>query len=200
METTKLEAGVIVIFLLLGLHPVLQYLINKILGVISALALVTHFCLLDLDYPLNVLTFLGQLFPIIAFDFLPEEWLVSIFQLADLEDDPISEQFESVGYENKSIVYVNLGSLLVFIVLMPITYYLFSLVLCLPHKKIKNSDLIKMSCLGRWISSQKRKFWFSIQTKRDSIVWNGFLRFYTQNYLILTVIGWIGVKDLRFGR
>jgi hypothetical protein len=30
------------------------------------------------------------------------------------------------------------------------------------------------------------------------LLWNGFLGFYYQNYLVLTIVGWIGVKDLRF--
>jgi len=48
---------------------------------ITALGFITHFCLLNLDYPLNLLNFFAQLFPLIAFDFLPTEWFIKIFAL-----------------------------------------------------------------------------------------------------------------------
>jgi len=30
-------------------------------------------------------------------------------------------------------------------------------------------------------------------------LWNGFIEFYYQNYLVFTITGWLGIKDLRFG-
>jgi hypothetical protein len=105
--------------------------------------LITHFCLLDLDYPLNLLKFFGDLFPIIAFDILPEGWYEKMFNLSELEDESISDQFEIVGYENTSLVYGNLGSLLIYIFSIPASYLLITFLLHKPCEKIRDSSLIK---------------------------------------------------------
>jgi hypothetical protein len=38
------------------------------------------------------------------------------------------------------------------------------------------------------------------QARYKSITWNGFIRFYSNNYLVFSMIGWISMTDLRFGK
>jgi hypothetical protein len=38
-----------------------------------------------------------------------------------------------------------------------------------------------------------------VEAKYKSIKWNGIIEFYNENYLVLSMIGWINMKDLRFG-
>ena len=80
-DSSKFTAVIVAVASLLVLNPILAYFINKLLGMISTLGFITHFCLLNLNYPLNLLNFFAQLFPLIAFDFLPTEWYTSIFAL-----------------------------------------------------------------------------------------------------------------------
>jgi len=121
--SSKTTAAIVGFASLLALNPIIIYFINKLLGMISALGFITHFCLLNLDYPLNLLNFFAQLFPLIAFDFLPTEWYTSIFALEGLEDEPLTDQFDTVGYGNKSLLYDNLGSLLIFMLSMPVSIF-----------------------------------------------------------------------------
>lgn len=37
------------------------------------------------------------------------------------------------------------------------------------------------------------------KTRYNSIVWNGLIQFYHDTHLVLSVIGWLSLKELRFG-
>jgi hypothetical protein len=70
--------------------------------------------LINLNYSPNLLQFFGLLFPYITFDVLPSddifEWM---FTLSALDDKPITDMFDEVGYGSQ-LLYENLGSLLIF--------------------------------------------------------------------------------------
>ena len=68
-------------------------------------------------------------FPLITFDFVPESVLNWIFDLGNIEDEPFNDQFAIVGYEFQSLVVSNLGSLLLFMFMMPIVTILSMLIL-----------------------------------------------------------------------
>ena len=36
-------------------------------------------------------------------------------------------------------------------------------------------------------------------SKLDDLMWNGYISFYFSAYLVLSMVGWISVNDLRFG-
>lgn len=36
-------------------------------------------------------------------------------------------------------------------------------------------------------------------SKLESLIWNGYITFYFSAYLVLSMIGWISINDLRFG-
>ena len=38
-----------------------------------------------------------------------------------------------------------------------------------------------------------------INDKLDDLKWNGIIKFYFRTYLVLSMIGWISIYDLRFG-
>ena len=85
-------------------HPLLAYLLQKILGMVSSLTVILYLCLWNLIYPVNLLTFFGQLFPLINFDIIPEIIVTWLFQLENIDDDAYNEQFELVGFENQGLV------------------------------------------------------------------------------------------------
>jgi hypothetical protein len=91
---------------------------------VEALLFVRHMMLLDLNYSYNLQKFFSELSVYLTFDLLPtKEWYAVIFQLQDIEDSPKSEKFEVVGYSS-SLVYGNLGSLIIFQVIMWLKYLL----------------------------------------------------------------------------
>jgi hypothetical protein len=100
--------------------PLLQTVGNAVLGVIEPLGMMTYIMLISVEYPLNAQLFTESIFPLIAFDMVPTDDLyVELFPaLDDVDDDPISETFEQIGYEAKLSIN-NLGSLLLFMILQP---------------------------------------------------------------------------------
>ena len=88
---------------------------------IEPLGMMTHIMLINVEYPLNAQLFTGSIFPLIAFDMVPTDDLyVNLFPaLDDVEDDPISDAFEEIGYEAKLSIN-NLGSLFLFMLLQPV--------------------------------------------------------------------------------
>lgn len=77
--------------------------------------------LLSLNYPVNVQTFFGQIFPMIAFDLIPFDVINNgIFRFNEVEtDEPLTEQFESVGYES-SLIILALGDIYYLMALSPV--------------------------------------------------------------------------------
>lgn len=99
--------------------------------------------MMDLNYSLNLQEFFGHLFPLITFDILPSDRLYEyVFGLSEIDDSPISEEFDLVGYESR-LIYGNLGSLGLFFLLIWIKQIL---ILILPkvipkrlmHRKVRS--------------------------------------------------------------
>lgn len=152
---------------------------QKLLELVGPLAIVTHFVLLDLEYPVNIQEFFGLIFPMITFDVFPTDDLYQAqFQVNDMEDDALTEQFDLVGY-GTMICFSNLGSLLIFMFLQPASILIFViLLLAIP----------RMCCL---------KLRIRIRKQLDAMLFNDLIAFYDSNYLVLSIIGWIGMQDLR---
>ena len=74
---------------------------NLILGAISTLTPITHYVLIDLHYPANLMEFFRTIFPLVSFDLLDtEDFYEFIFRPSEFEDGSRSELYEWVGYEN----------------------------------------------------------------------------------------------------
>ena len=98
-------------------HPLLARIVATILGTVEPLGTITHFVLLDLNYPANLWDFFKNIFPLITLDLIPTDYVYEeIFALESIDDESESEIFEEVGYENRLAVN-NIGSLLIFIFL-----------------------------------------------------------------------------------
>ena len=97
-------------------NPLLQSLGNLVLGIIEPLGLMTHIMLINIEYPLNAQLFTSSIFPIVSFDMVPTDALYGeLFGLDDVEDEPISDVFEEIGYESK-LSMNNLGSLFLLLI------------------------------------------------------------------------------------
>jgi hypothetical protein len=53
----------------------------------------------------------------------------------------------------------------------------------------------KLELNQKWLV---RKIYASLVQRKNALFFNGIFKFYNQNYMVMSVIGWIGVKDLRF--
>jgi len=65
--------GTFVLIAFLTLNPFFMYLLNKILGLVSELTLLSHFVLLDLNYSPNLQVFFKSIFPLLIFNALPTD-------------------------------------------------------------------------------------------------------------------------------
>ena len=76
IEVTKTQMqGAFALVAFLTLNPFVMYLVNKILGLVSELTLVSHFVVLDLHYSPNLQVFFNSIFPLLIFDALPTDIL-----------------------------------------------------------------------------------------------------------------------------
>lgn len=76
----------------------------------------------------------------------------------------------------------NIGSVLLFIIIQPVT-----IILCKIVKKCVNPNSNRVS---KWVVNFCEK-------KLDQLLWNGIIGFYTESYLFLSFIGWLSLKDQR---
>ncbi len=166
--------------------PPVALLLNQLLGTISSLGIIIHFVCINLDYPLRMQLFFGGLFPLITFDPLPTDIAYNyLFETQSFEDDQaLTEQFDIVGYSSR-LVYDNMGSLLTFMLLQPVSLifaYITLWALKYTKKYPRLIDLLK----------------HTIRDKIDGFLYNGLIAFYSTNYMVLSVIGNITRKD--FGK
>ena len=80
-------------------HPAAKTILKELLGFVIPLTAITHFVLLDLNYPANLADFFSQIFPLISFDLFDTTELYEIvFSVSDFVSEPKNEQFELLGY------------------------------------------------------------------------------------------------------
>jgi len=98
--------------------------LNTIFGTTRYMQLLVHMMLINIMLPANASIFFGSLLQIAGFDFVPtDDMFVYLF---DIEETPISTNFEYLGYETRQVLY-NAGSLsLVIMLFLP-----FLLIICL---------------------------------------------------------------------
>jgi hypothetical protein len=95
----------------------------------AELAYLSHLIAINLNYSLNLQQFFASLMPIWTFDILPSDDIFEvIFGISSIDDDALTEKFDEVGYGSK-LVYGNLGSLLIYQVMMWLFMIVNSLVL-----------------------------------------------------------------------
>lgn len=104
----------------LALPYILNTVLSQILSVIGSLTIVAHMFTISLLFPANCIQFFNLLFPLVMFDLFPTTPLSNlIFQFPLLNvDNPLTEQFNQVGYGSMLIVE-NLGSMFFVMSLFP---------------------------------------------------------------------------------
>ena len=67
--------------------------------------------LVTLNYPVNLLNFMNIIFPLVTFDIIPTtEIFETMFHFGDITDNPLSDNFSTLGYSSIFSVS-NLGSI-----------------------------------------------------------------------------------------
>lgn len=163
----------------------LVYFINKLLSLVENIIIILHYFILSLNYPANVQDFFAFLFPLVIFDAIPVEGVYQdLFDFENIEDAPISEQFEGVGYGNTLIVQ-NMGSFWLMTNISIAVTILITLAQYLPVK-------FMFCCLGKNVKQR-------IDNYIQGVYWNGVILFIDANYLCLMMMAMIGLTDLRLG-
>lgn len=75
-------------------HPAASYFAGKLLGMISTLATITHFVLINVNYPQNLQEFMSYIFPLITFGLFSPDY-EGIFRISEFEDG-LLERFSEV--------------------------------------------------------------------------------------------------------
>jgi len=157
--TGALGAGYITTF---GLNILLAGSLSTLLNQIRYLQIVVHMTLVRLKVPANAAIYFGALLQVAAFDFVPTDNAYT--KLFDIDDTPISPNFNTLGYETLQFLY-NAGSLsLIIFLFLPYLMCIYSCNL-LPVKRIR-----------KFTHKQKKKVFF-----------NGILTFLEESYMILCV-------------
>lgn len=159
----------------------LKGVFGTLLQSVASLGIMFHMFLVSLNFPVEMMDFFGLMFPMIAFDAFPVESLYEkIFKFSEINSDhALTDQFDSFGYSSIFIVS-NIGSLF----LIAIIQVLQSILLWLIRRFKPFKD-----CWGQQ----------SLDQMADETLWNGLISFYFDNYLVLSVVSFIGCQDLRFG-
>lgn len=80
--------------------------------------MITHFMIMQLNYPVVSSLFFGIIFEFVNFDIIPTDPIYGYFFAFDSE--PYSEQAKETGYES-SLFIENSGSFLIFVFLIILT-------------------------------------------------------------------------------
>jgi len=98
--------------------------LNSIFGATRYMQLLVHMMLINIMLPANASIFFGSLLKIAGFDLVPTDAM--FVYLFDIEETPISTNFDYLGYETRQVLY-NAGSLsLIIMFFLP-----FLLIICL---------------------------------------------------------------------
>ena len=176
---TVTKTGMVVSFIV---SYFLKALVNQLLALVDSLILIVHASIISLNYPVNLANFFTGLFPFITFDILPTTQLYErVFRFNRITDSAISDQFNQVGYQNKSLSINNLNSLYIFFTFGPAMCFVFWF-------------LFKFNLLRRFPHIQDR-----IDRVVHKVLWNGVLLFCSETYVVVCTVASIGIKDLRLG-
>ena len=91
------------------------------------LSLITHFFLLRIQFPPNVVIFYSYIFEYITFDLFPPDKLYAL--IIDLDETPFSDAAGEIGYDFRRLI-PNTGTVTIFIVYTILVQVLSSLILC----------------------------------------------------------------------
>ena len=160
----------------------LQALLNFLLSLIKSLSLVIHMFVLSLNFPLNLKTFIGNLFPLVTFSLIPTDSLFDkIFHFDRITaNHAITDQFDLSGYSSPFIVK-NLGSL----------YCVINLALAL---------IILSKFVSAWLKISEystAQNW--VDSFRSHILWNGWISFSYDNFIVISTAAFLESNDLRLG-
>lgn len=164
---------------------VLQAVLNRLLSSIRSLGLIVHMFLLSLSYPLNCLSFFGQIFNLISFNLIPTAYIFEkVFQFSAVQDSYLSDWFSWVGY-NSMLSVTNMATLFVFIVLAPMGI----LTLAVVNKIFPFWRLLP----------DKHEIWIQkyVDQTIKSAFWNSTISFLNENYLVLSVCCLIQIQQLQ---
>lgn len=139
--------------------------------------------LLNLKFPLNVELFFSTIFPFITFDMINTTWLYGKL-FGNIDDSAFSLAWTTFGY-GAHLVINNIGSVMLFIWLQPLLL-LFTFV----ARKYLKSQRYK----SRVQSRLEKLFGSWVETKYRELRYNGLISFYTENYLFLSMLGWLSIS------
>lgn len=138
----KTQLVIIFLLTLLGSHQ-----LNKLLGQVRNLGLVTHLMLMKLVFPPITVIFFSGLFEYVTFDIIPTEEIYAY--LFGWQNVAYSEEAESIGYSSRYFIE-NAGSIPIYIAVDIVLQLLFAFV-----KLVCKSGRIR----GYAARSQARFFW-----------------------------------------
>ena len=85
---------------------------KELLGKVRNLSLITHFFMMQVNFPPNVMIFFSGIFEFVTFDLVPSEKIYALF--ISLEESPFSEEAGEIGYEYHQFI-PNTGTVTLFI-------------------------------------------------------------------------------------
>jgi len=137
------------------------------------LQIMVHMLLVRIQIPANAYVFFAALFQVAAFDVIPTDSMY--MKMFDIDEEPLSENFEHLGYETRQFLY-NSGSISLVIILF------FPIMLCV--------------YLIGWMPCQSAKK-VSARVK-NRVLFSGIFSFLIESYMILSVCCCINQTSLKW--
>ena len=176
MESSQNTARAIII-----LNGIFQTVANQLLGFIANLSIIINMFILTLNYPLHVQKFFSALFPLITFDLIPtDDFYDNYLNFKSVKEKSYSDQFEAVGY-GATLMLKNMGSLFLLLLSIPFTVLIGAIITFIVPKQ--DWLLCCRNYVRPW-GEEKQK-------------WNNFILYVDQNYVVLSLMALINIKDLR---
>ena len=138
-----------------------QVSLNNVLGQVRSLSTITHFFIIDLNFPGVVNEFYSSIFEYASFDILPHSLIYG--EVFVFDDKPYSDQASAIGYDSRYII-PNSGTITIFFFVLLARTLFFGLM----------RKCIKTGCVGGYISSTN-----------DSFLWSGALDYLNEAYLCI---------------
>jgi len=143
-----------------------------------SLQIISHMILIEVEVPSETQYYFKLILRVSAFDPINMDGLYDL--LMGLENDPVSTNFEALGYESAFIIR-NMGSLCLIILLMPVIYF-------------TTRGVLSLICCGSTACQNTAHRWkFLI---KQAIKWNGLIEFVNDIYLVVAITSFINLRNL----
>jgi len=166
-------------YILISANYLIDFLSGNVMSFTRSVQTISLMILIEAQMPAETQYYFKLILRVTAFNPINMDGVFD--SLTGLENEPVSTNFEALGYESTFIIR-SMGSLCVIIVLLPIVYFATRGVLSL------------ISC-GTTEFQNKAHLWKFLL--KQSVLWNGVIEFVNNIYFVVAITSFINLRNLQ---